>query len=210
MRIKVFISIALYFLSATCLVLWISSLLTEGFDYVWPITNLGDYYILTDEKIPKKNVTSFVISDNRIILYYDSIGLANIYDANASFLYGIQVGILENGRGGIFLNQDNGQLYINGKGNTIYVFQEKEFVAYYEYTQNKELFTQLEDKMKFGWNSSYIYADQNYTFCNKTNKLVDSQGKALLELPAKSNMVEIYCFVFVASLLLAIKISSKA
>lgn len=193
-------------MSAICLILWISALWTEGFDVVWPVNSIGDYRILTDEKIPKKDVTSFVISDKRIILYYDSIGLANIYDANASFLYGIQVGILKNGSGGIFLNQDNGHLYINGKGNTIYVFHEKEFVAYYEYTQNEELFTQLEDQMNFRWNSSYTYANQNYTFSNKTNELIDSQGKSLLELPAKSNMVEIYCFVFVTSLLLAIKI----
>ena len=124
-------------------------LVTSHQKTVYP--EIGKVVFLEEERIPQNKYSFQTVSDGTIVcLYYDSLGLVNVYSSGGGFLYGIEVGHLRNGKGAIAL--ENGLLYVKARGNVIYVFDGMKLIDWAEFsfdssTEEKEYYRHYEEQM---------------------------------------------------------------
>lgn len=193
--------VALYVISAVFLIMFLISLCLDDFCTISPLNKLGNYTIYKNECVPRAKVTSFIVSDKIILLHYDSVGLVNIYDSDGAFIYGIQVGMIKNGQGGIYFDQNSNELFVKAKGNVIYRFIGSELLSYCEYACNPTEYEIFEKRMDFKYNSSYLLDNCEYSFDNEANQLIKSsevsEKEIVLSLASKSPISRVLGVVFV-------------
>lgn len=110
----------------------------EGFSRVEPFHQPGKFIVHHTEYVPRNRIRSVIAQDQNIYIYYDDVGLVNVYAADGTFLYGLQVSTINNGRGSMAFG--DGILYVESKGHTLYVFREESLLESitYSYTETEE------------------------------------------------------------------------
>ena len=98
----------------------------EGFAKLQEIKEDGWWVIGEEERVPRQDVTAFLVADGELYLFYEQYGLVNAYTVDGGFLRSYQVEVLSNGVGGI--GWQDGVLYIDGRGG-IYGFRGTELVV---------------------------------------------------------------------------------
>lgn len=121
---------------------------------------VGEYVIHKTPQIPPhQEITSMLLEDGRIFLFFDSCGLVSVYSVDGEFLYGIQVNSSASGRGDIAYNDE--KLYIFTRENHIYVFEDQKLIQHIEFAQEKEKYRRYE-KSLLSENNSNIYEGETY------------------------------------------------
>ena len=132
-RVVIIILIVLIFANIAVLVVLSNE---EDFDSIPPLPENEIFHILNTELIPREKVTTFGVNESVIVLFYDQQGLANVYSHEGTFLYGLQVRTIKNGKGGIALK--DGVLYIKARGNRMYVFKEDGLIQSFLHSEKPE------------------------------------------------------------------------
>jgi len=168
------------FAAACCL------LMQESFDILQDIEK-GTYRLLDQELIPREDITCFVISEDKVYIYYDKSGLVNIYLHDGSFCYGIQVPTLKSGKGDIAINK--GFLYIDSRGSTLFVFNNSELVELLEPSNDPNKYITL--RGLFTQEKNNIVGGNQYRLDTSSNNIVSIvDNSVLIDLPEKSRLAD--------------------
>ena len=120
----------------------------------------SEYIIHKTPQIPPyQEITSMVIEDGKIFLFFDAEGLVNVYSIDGVFQYALQVNSSTSGRGDIAYNDE--KLYIFTRENHIYVFEDQKLIQHIEFAQEKEKYRRYE-KSLLSENNSNIYEGETY------------------------------------------------
>lgn len=118
----------------------------EGFSMVSRITEVGEFCISEEERIPRESVCNFLVMEDSIALQYDQTGLVNFYSLEGKFQFGIQYGNQQNGYGDIAYQ--GGFFFIRSRGEMVYRFRETELVDVVPYSQEYwELFREKNHRL---------------------------------------------------------------
>ena len=125
-----------------------------------------------------------------MLLFYEEIGLTNVYTAEGEFLYGIQVPVREKGRGRIAF--DGRKFYVESRDHVLYVFEGSKLILKLDHSaidvpeETEAQYRELEavfgktPHTEWGGKSYRVSADQSRVIA------ADSQGheSIVIELPA--------------------------
>ena len=170
-------------------VYYVHLLESEGFSRIHPLKKGAPYRIYDTEQCPRDEVTSFIATEEEIILYYDDCGLINVYGLDGEFQYGIQVECIKNGRGNI--GYLKGLLYIRARSHKIYIFDGTSLIESYS-SQDKE-----ED---YRWVNKFVEREKQniikgteYYYQNELNQIISKTRSGIEEvvvaLPQKNKGV---------------------
>ncbi len=160
----------------------------EGFARLRPLKNEKDYMIHYTENVPREDLSSYIVTEENIYLYYEATGLVNVYSTDGSFRYGIQTDTARNDYGDIaFIN---GYLYIRSRNSTMYVFDDEVNARTFSYTENKSGFLTVERKMEE--TKKHFNSTGKFYYNSDTIGMTDKEGNrhTLIELPKKNEWVQ--------------------
>lgn len=134
-----------------------------------PYSNSNDsedemYSFLSTEYVPQNEVPLLMLKPEQIILFYDDEGVVNVYNLLGEFLYGFQIEALKNGVGDMAFDDVN--LYVNSKGNTMYIFEGESLIRYFRRADDPDEYERIECTMEGEINNAdgcsiYYYNDAN-------------------------------------------------
>ncbi len=192
--------LVLVFINAFLLVISIGE---ESFDPVPPLEKDEYYRILNTELIPREKVTTFCVTDSVIVLFYDAQGLVNVYSLDGSFLYGLQVLTLRNGIGDIAVAGD--YLYIKPRGNRMYVFEEKELIRNFRYSEDPTEYRRIEEIL--AGNENHSINEESYHYLPDTNQIVKRAPEGAMisvvtmpKINSDAQMLGIFLLMLIAAL----------
>lgn len=158
----------------------------EGFSILVPIAE-KNFAIHKQEMIPREEITSFLVTDDRIYVYYDRSGLVNAYHLDGTYDFGIQVPTIKSGKGDIAY--EDGYLFVALRRSVIYVFSKDLLVHQVaitskrdEYMELKEIFTKEKDHATK--TAMYSLAD------NKKEIILQSTEKIVIDSPKTSKLAK--------------------
>jgi len=105
-----------------------------------------EFALLETETIPSRSIPLLMVTEKEIVLFYGSEGVVNIYNFSGDYLYGFQVEALRNGVADMAFDKE--YLYINTKGNTMYVFNGPTLIRCFRRSQDPEAYEKLEQKLE--------------------------------------------------------------
>ena len=144
---------------------------------------IGKYVIHKTPQIPPhQEITTMLVEDGKIFLYFDLDGVVNVYSVDGVFLYGIQVKSSTSGRGDIAYADQ--KLYIFSRENHIYVFEDQKLIEHVEFAQEKEKYRHFE-KLLLTKDDSYIYGGETYYLLKTVSmvtKVVDGKRVVVIDL----------------------------
>lgn len=187
-------------LSLLVLILLICTIMTNrqaeenDFDPVALLKTTGEYRIIEEERSPEERITDFIVEDGRIFLFYEGIGLTNVFDSEGEFLYGIQVPIREKGQGKIAF--DDGKIYVESRDHVVYVFEGSKLILKLDHSSinvPEETETRYRElKEVFKREPCTEWRGLSYRISSDQSKVIatDSQGteRIIIELPAIKTM----------------------
>lgn len=103
------------------------------------------YSFLSTEYVPQGEVPLLMVKPEQIVLFYDDEGIVNVYNLLGEFLYGFKIEALKNGIGDMAFDDVN--LYVNSKGNTMYIFEGKSLIRYFRRTEDPDEYERIECAM---------------------------------------------------------------
>ena len=166
---------------------WLLS--NEHFDTIPTIEgeDKSEYILHRTQLLPREDITSFIVDDGKIYIYYDKAALINVYGTDGSFRYGIQISTIPNGRGDIAAL--DGKLYIESRRSIIFIFQDEQLVdsiepdnSYEKYISARAIFSS-EKKT-----ADDIY---NYQLSVSNNDIIRQDTlETVIDLPQKSFTAE--------------------
>ena len=166
---------------------WLLS--NEHFDTIPTIEgeDKSEYILHRTQLLPREDITSFAVDDEKIYIYYDKAALINVYGTDGSFRYGIQISTIPNGRGDIAAL--DGKLYIESRRPIIFVFQDDQMIesidpnsSYEKYISARAIFSS-EKKT-----ADDIY---NYQLSVSNNDIIRQDTlETVIDLPQKSFTAE--------------------
>lgn len=163
----------------------------EGFSHVSRIRREKEYIIHEEEKIPREELTSFLIADDKFFLFFDYTGLVNVYDLDGNYLYGIQFATGNNGEGNItYVDVDN-CFYIDSRSGVIFAFDGTTLVRAFTYVEDGNAFDRIQIYMTRNKNHSvdgieYYYGKtENQIFTNN----IEGKPYTIIDMPQKSDLV---------------------
>lgn len=145
----------------------------------------GEYVIHKTPQIPQhQEITTMLVEDGKIFLYWDLHGIVNVYSVDGMFLYGIQVNSSTSGRGDIAYTDQ--KLYIFSRENHIYVFEDQKLIEHIEFAQEKKKYRRLEELL-LTKHDSYIYEDETYYLLKTVSMVtkVAADGKHVVVIDLK-------------------------
>ena len=120
-------------------------------------------------------------------IFYDEAALINVYNADGSFEYGIQISTIQKGHGDIAVLDR--KLYIHSRRPVIFVFQDDQMVetidpysSYEKYISTREIFSREKN-----------VADGmcNYQLSESTNDIIRKDTEeTVIDLPQRSDTAE--------------------
>lgn len=171
----------------------------EEFDTIKPLPEDESFCISKKEQNPRDELTSFIITKDSIILYYDAAGLVNVYSIEGEFQYGIQIELIDNGKGNIGVGND--KLYIESRGGRIYVFVGMDCEDSFRRREYPERYTYIarflnQEKGHSDGIATYYYQKEVSQIQRK-----DAQGNitAVISLPQKNDNIKTVAMVFLLS-----------
>ena len=161
----------------------------ESFDSIPLIKDedKGKYTLHRTEQVPREDVTSFIVDNGKIYIFYDETALINVYTIGGLFQYGIQIATIPNGHGHIAVQ--DGILFVQSRLPIIFIFQDEQLVdsiepdnSYEKYISARAIFSS-EKKT-----ADDIY---NYQLSVSNNDIIrqDTQ-KTVIDFPKKSYTAE--------------------
>ncbi|MDD6883630.1 MAG: hypothetical protein PUD50_07980 [Eubacteriales bacterium] len=157
----------------------------------------GAFLILDEEVVPREDVETFLVSDGFLFLFYDDVGIVNVYTVDGAFQYGIQIFTSTSGCGA--MNYSDGLLYIESRLNVRYVFEKKicKQCIICEYRVNEEEYKRLdpffEDVPDREWDGA------SYSLSSDQSEILrirqDGTETVVLALPKKNP----YVYTFLAA-----------
>lgn len=173
-----------------CFAIW--SIKQENFFSIESIEGKYQYIIHDHELIPDERISSFIVEDNCIYVFYDRNALVNVYLLDGSFNYGIQVSTIRSGQGDIAFQ--NGCLYIKSRKGVIFVFRNTELVTYYEASNDLGKFHST--RSLFAQEKSHVSGGEHYILLEESNDIVTQEHmNIVIDFPQKSKALE-YLLVF--------------
>ena len=159
----------------------------EHFSKITVIDEKGEYLIHQEELVPREDITSFIVDEGRIYVFYDEAALVNVYLLDGSFVYGLQICTFENGHGDIAMQA--GKLYIKSRKSIIYVFQDSKLIEKIQPSDNYQQY--ISTREMFSTEKNYMYEGKTYTLSAASNEIVcrDTQT-TVISLPQKSILGE--------------------
>lgn len=183
--------ILLALLTVICLITYIVLLQREGFAAVTRYKDLGKYRIYSEEKVPRAGSPSFTVSEDQIYIFYENVGLINVYTAQGDFCYGIHVGCLSNGKGDFTV--DRGTLYLKCRGNIAYTFTGTTLLSFCTYADDPAAFEAIEKLTRR--EKIHQIGDRQYRL-NPSGQLVkaDEMGKEaiVVKLPSQNSWTSVF------------------
>lgn len=176
---------------------------SESFDSVSSI--VGDdsdvFLIHRSELVPREVVTSFIVDNGKIYIFYEETALINVYDTTGSFEYGIQVSTIPNGHGDIAILEE--KLFVNSRKSIIFVFQGDQLIesidpyhSYEKYIATREIFAR--EKNTIDGACSYQLSDSSNDIIRQ-----DTQ-ETVIDLPERSHVAEQLLIVGLLAIFLSI------
>jgi len=145
------------------------------------ITLPGEYIIYEDHRIPPGEITSMIVDDGKIFLYYDNYAIVNVYTTEGDFQYGIQVYTLKNGRGDFsYIDQ---KLYIFSKASIVYVIDGMDVVKIVDFASERVRYKNYEEKYRTGEKNT-VYEGVTYRLLKEQDQVAkqDSNGNTHIVL----------------------------
>ena len=159
----------------------------ESFATLSVIEQDSDYRLLDTELVPREEMTSFVIAEDKVYTYYDRSGLVNVYFLDGSFCYGIQVPTLKSGKGDIALHE--GLLIINSRRSFVYFFDEGELVDLFQPIDKPDRYLALREL--FSQEKNHEDGANVYQLSPSSNDIVSTDNTSvLIDLPEKSKLAD--------------------
>lgn len=159
----------------------------EGFSRIQPLRTDEAYRIYTEEQVPREDLSLYLVTDERIFLYYDYEGVINVYSLEGNFLFGLQIQSLRNGTGDIAFSK--GFLYIKARGNTIYIFDDMTLVSSFDRADNPNEYIAIELLM----NGAPCHEVDGVKYYAAGNEIVKSESgyplQTVISLPKKNKSV---------------------
>ena len=161
----------------------------ESFDSIPAIDGEDDstYILHQTEQVPREDVTSFIVNNGKIYIFYDETALINVYDTAGSFEYGIQISTIPNGHGDIATLDE--KLFVKSRRSIIFIFQDGQMIesidpysSYEKYISTREIFSAEKNTV------DGVY---NYQLSELSNDIIiqDTQ-ETVIDLPQKSQIIE--------------------
>ena len=99
-----------------------------------PIESAGRVVVTREEY---RGYSSFLsaFDAQHTYVYWDEKGIVNVYEKDGPFLYRLEVGHSQNGKGAIAVQ--DGRLYVKARGNIIYVFQGEQLIDWVIFSYEK-------------------------------------------------------------------------
>lgn len=133
------------------------------------ITKPGDFVIHAEEQIPPyEEISSMIVEDGSVFLFYDPYGIVNVYSTEGDFQYGIQVYTIANSYGDFAYKDSN--LYILSRGNQIYKFAETELLTVIDSALEPERFRRYE-ALYLSAEKNTVYHGEQYYLLKDVNKV---------------------------------------
>lgn len=158
----------------------------EGFSILAPIAE-KNYSIHGHEMIPREEITTFLVADDRIYVYYDRSGLINVYHLDGTYDFGIQVPTIKSGKGNIAY--EGGYLFVELRRSVIYMFAKDLLVHQVaiktkrdEYLELREIFSK--EKNHTSKTNLYSLAD------NKKEIVLQETGEIVINSPKPSKLAK--------------------
>lgn len=197
-------SLALFvFVVALCIILLSYWRNEEGFCTVKPLDNNEDYVLHESELVPRDELTEFLVTKENIVLFYDYPGMVNVYALNGTFLYGLQVQTLQNGRGSVA--HDGNYLYVHSRGHKLYVFDGPELVQSLFQEYDSVTYNRINCLMDDAVNHSLDGI--TYYYNSVTNAIekagIDQPIKTVIGLPQKNPNISFVAFTLLLCVSLA-------
>ena len=121
---------------------------------------VGEYVIHKTQQIPPgQKVTSMLIEDGEIFLFFDADGLVNVYSVDGIFQYGLQVNSSTSGRGDIAY--DDGKLYVFTRENQLYIFEEQKLIQHIDVVSEKQKYLSYEEQL-LSKEKNHVYRGETY------------------------------------------------
>lgn len=194
-----------YLFVAACIVAIISFVAVvcmvsqETFDKLQPLPDNQTFCILETEKVPRDELTSFLVTSDAVILFYDAAGLVNVYSLNGEFQYGIQIVRIDNGSGRIGFSND--LLYVEARGGRVYVFSKSELIDTFIRKYDDERYLSVEPILN--QNSCHRNGDNTYQYLEEANQIqrIDKDGEltTVISMPQKNGNVKSVAMIFLLS-----------
>ena len=167
--------------------MWFSS--KESFDSIHAIRgeDKSEYILHQTEYVPREDVTSFIVDNGKIYIFYDETALINVYDTAGSFEYGIQISTIQNSHGDIAAL--DGKLFVKSRRSIIFIFQDGQMIesidpysSYEKYISTREIFS---------GEKNTVDGVCNYQLSESSNDIIrqDTQ-ETIIDLPQTSHMTE--------------------
>lgn len=188
MKPKIYVLLCCFVVCTIFLVaMWFLS--KESFDSIPTIggEDNSEYILHRTEHIPREDVTSFIVDNGKIYIFYDEAALINVYDTAGSFEYGIQLSTIQNGHGDI-ATLDR-KLFAKSRRGIILIFQDGQMVesidpysSYEKYISTREIFSGEKNTVDGGC---------NYQLSESNNDIIrqDTQ-ETVIDLPQRSHIAE--------------------
>ena len=116
----------------------------EGFSTITPLEAEQNYRYLHNEQVPREDISQLLVSNDQIVVYYDDVGIVNVYSWDGDYLYGIQIDSVKNGHGDMSFH--NNLLYIDAK--RIYVINNGMVVDVFTRSENYDAYKEAQTYME--------------------------------------------------------------
>lgn len=167
--------------------MWLLS--EESFDSIPTIEgeDKSKFILHRTELIPREDITSFAVDNEKIYVFYDETALVNVYDTAGSFEYGIQIATIPNSHGDIAAL--DGKLFVKSRRPVIFVFQEDQMIACIDPNSSYEEYISARETL-FG-EKNVTDGEHEYQLSASSNDIIrrDTQ-ETVIDLPQKSQMAE--------------------
>lgn len=141
----------------------------EDFSILVPIAE-ENFAIHEQEMIPREEITSFLVTEDRIYVYYDKSGLVNAYYLDGTYDFGIQVPTIKSGKGDIAYK--DGYLFVELRRSVIDVFSKDLLVHQIAITSNRDEYMELRE---------IFTAEKNHATETAMYSLADSKKEIILQ-----------------------------
>ena len=161
----------------------------ESFDSIPSIEGEddGEYILHCTELVPREDVTSFIVDNETIYIFFDETALINVYDTAGSFEYGIQLSAFPNGKGDIATL--DGKLFVMSRRGNIFVFQDGQMVESIDYYSNSEKY--FSTRKMFSEEKNTVDGGYNYQLSESGNDIIRQETQEIIiDLPEKSRIAE--------------------
>lgn len=161
----------------------------ESFDSIPTIEceDKSKYILHRTELVPREEITSFIVDNGKIYIFYDETALVNVYRIDGSFEYGVQISTIQNGHGDIATL--DGKLYIDSRQPIIFVFQDDQMIESIDPYSSYEKYISIREI--FSGEKNTEDGKYNYQLFESSNDIIRQETQeTIIDLPHRSHIAE--------------------